>query len=180
MIRRPPRSTLFPYTTLFRSSNLGCNPASIPGCSTTATATDACGNPSITCDAGTETSIGCIHVFTPTYYATHYCNNASTCTQTFTWTVDTDAPVFTLCPAGSNLGCNPASIPGCSTTATATDACGNPSIPWDAGPETSTGCIHSITHTYTATDYCNNASTCNQTSTWTVDTDAPVFTLCPA
>src|SRR3712207_8162264 len=24
MIRRPPRSTLFPYTTLFRSSGLGC------------------------------------------------------------------------------------------------------------------------------------------------------------
>src|SRR3712207_8524338 len=30
MIRRPPRSTLFPYTTLFRSplsGNKGCNPA---------------------------------------------------------------------------------------------------------------------------------------------------------
>src|SRR5437764_4457536 len=25
MIRRPPRSTLFPYTTLFRSPPLGCN-----------------------------------------------------------------------------------------------------------------------------------------------------------
>ena len=27
MIRRPPRSTLFPYTTLFRSFNLPCQPA---------------------------------------------------------------------------------------------------------------------------------------------------------
>src|SRR2546430_6181161 len=26
MIRRPPRSTLFPYTTLFRSNNAGSNP----------------------------------------------------------------------------------------------------------------------------------------------------------
>src|SRR5258705_7275185 len=26
MIRRPPRSTLFPYTTLFRSSSAGCGP----------------------------------------------------------------------------------------------------------------------------------------------------------
>src|SRR3712207_7490760 len=25
MIRRPPRSTLFPYTTLFRSARVGCN-----------------------------------------------------------------------------------------------------------------------------------------------------------
>src|SRR5437588_2882646 len=32
MIRRPPRSTLFPYTTLFRSSTTGC--ASCPGCRT--------------------------------------------------------------------------------------------------------------------------------------------------
>src|SRR2546425_9756930 len=28
MIRRPPRSTLFPYTTLFRSWSLGCWPGS--------------------------------------------------------------------------------------------------------------------------------------------------------
>src|SRR2546430_12724025 len=27
MIRRPPRSTLFPYTTLFRSQHVGGNPA---------------------------------------------------------------------------------------------------------------------------------------------------------
>src|SRR3712207_7466738 len=32
MIRRPPRSTLFPYTTLFRSANLAGIPAiSVPG-----------------------------------------------------------------------------------------------------------------------------------------------------
>src|SRR3712207_7174001 len=29
MIRRPPRSTLFPYTTLFRSPAHGCNPARV-------------------------------------------------------------------------------------------------------------------------------------------------------
>src|SRR6202012_5433751 len=33
MIRRPPRSTLFPYTTLFRSSHLGAapDPGGLPG-----------------------------------------------------------------------------------------------------------------------------------------------------
>src|SRR5437763_5559773 len=36
MLRRPPRSTLFPYTTLFRSSSSGCMPADLP------TATPAC------------------------------------------------------------------------------------------------------------------------------------------
>src|SRR5258708_10906617 len=30
MIRRPPRSTLFPYTTLFRSSPCSCRPARRP------------------------------------------------------------------------------------------------------------------------------------------------------
>src|SRR3712207_7258576 len=30
MIRRPPRSTLFPYTTLFRSSSAGIRPTSTP------------------------------------------------------------------------------------------------------------------------------------------------------
>src|SRR2546429_9963930 len=29
MIRRPPRSTLFPYTTLFRSAHLGLTPQSV-------------------------------------------------------------------------------------------------------------------------------------------------------
>src|SRR3712207_7826009 len=30
MIRRPPRSTLFPYTTLFRSKSLKCEPIASP------------------------------------------------------------------------------------------------------------------------------------------------------
>src|SRR5579872_7578261 len=36
MIRRPPRSTLFPYTTLFRSGGTGRPSAAIPGRSLTA------------------------------------------------------------------------------------------------------------------------------------------------
>src|SRR3712207_8878434 len=31
MIRRPPRSTLFPYTTLFRSVDVVLNPLGVPG-----------------------------------------------------------------------------------------------------------------------------------------------------
>src|SRR2546427_6746861 len=33
MIRRPPRSTLFPYTTLFRSRSAAASPTSAPGAS---------------------------------------------------------------------------------------------------------------------------------------------------
>src|SRR5260370_13444276 len=36
MIRRPPRSTLFPYTTLFRSRNCASSSASRSGCSAAA------------------------------------------------------------------------------------------------------------------------------------------------
>src|SRR2546430_10814740 len=36
MIRRPPRSTLFPYTTLFRSSSAPPDPSSSSACSLTA------------------------------------------------------------------------------------------------------------------------------------------------
>src|SRR2546430_11887281 len=43
MIRRPPRSTLFPYTTLFRSRRFGCPPAS--GSEPDATARAAGRNP---------------------------------------------------------------------------------------------------------------------------------------
>src|SRR2546430_10348121 len=39
MIRRPPRSTLFPYTTLFRSSALGAARSGSPACARTADAT---------------------------------------------------------------------------------------------------------------------------------------------
>src|SRR3712207_7740145 len=39
MIRRPPRSTLFPYTTLFRSSATACRPAARTSSSRWATAT---------------------------------------------------------------------------------------------------------------------------------------------
>src|SRR5260221_10857555 len=118
MIRLPPRSTLFPYTTLFRT--LGCNPGTIPGCGT-ATATDVCSTATINCSVGNTNANGCNRSRTNTYTATDFCGNSSTCTQTFTWIVDTDAPVFTLCPPGSNLGCNPGTIPGCGTAIATAD-----------------------------------------------------------
>src|SRR5260221_6643626 len=88
MIRRPPRSTLFPYTTLFRSSCGG--PVSIsysdltnqpnPACAgnytivRTWTATDACGN-----------NIGSAHIITA-----H----------------DNSPPLFTFCSTKLTLNCS--------------------------------------------------------------------------
>src|SRR2546422_4511218 len=47
MIRRPPRSTLFPYTTLFRSSEVDASPRGCPGprgCAEASTARENGGN----------------------------------------------------------------------------------------------------------------------------------------
>src|SRR5260370_26367551 len=56
MIRRPPRSTLFPYTTLFRSPTISdvpdaiveCTGSTDPSATGTATGSDTCGTVTIT------------------------------------------------------------------------------------------------------------------------------------
>ena len=166
------------FTSCPAGSDLGCNPASIPEAGT-ATATDACGTPTITSSLGAEAGTGCSRSRTRTYTARDACGNSSTCQQVFTYVVDVTGPVFTFCPAGSNVGCNPASFPD-PGAATATDACSTPTITSVLGNEVGTGCNRSKTRTYTAIDACGNSSTCQQTFTYTVDVTAPVFTSCPA
>src|SRR3712207_7146430 len=52
MIRRPPRSTLFPYTTLFRSRRAGAFPQSMDGCGLLAGDEEhACVDPGFGCTA---------------------------------------------------------------------------------------------------------------------------------
>src|SRR2546426_5773299 len=60
MIRRPPRSTLFPYTTLFRSSAFTCQQTPFIGSQTLSRITQACCSES---DAGImECSAGKLHL----------------------------------------------------------------------------------------------------------------------
>jgi hypothetical protein len=158
-------------------SDLGCNPSGVPGPGA-ATATDDCGTPMITNALGSVIQNGCLRTQTRTYTATDGCGNTATCTQVFTWIVDVTAPVFTFCPPGSDLGCNPAGVPAPSA-ATATDACGTPLITSSLGAITSNGCLREQSRTYTATDGCGNTATCIQVFTWTEDVTVPVFTFCP-
>ena len=158
-------------------ANLGCNPAGVPAAGT-ATATDACGSPTIISSLGAITVNGCLRSQTRTYTATDACLNSSTCAQIFTWTEDLTAPAFTFCPPGENLGCNPAGVPAAGV-ATATDACGSPTIISALGAITANGCDRSQTRTYTATDACGNASICLQIFTWKEDLEPPTFTFCP-
>jgi hypothetical protein len=160
-------------------SDLGCNPSGVPAAGA-ATATDNCDqNVSITSSLGSVSGPACARSQTRTYTATDDCNNSTTCTQTFTWVDDLTGPVFTFCPPGSNLGCNPGGVPAAGA-ATATDNCDqNVSITSSLGSITGPSCSRSQTRTYTATDDCNNSTTCTQTFTWVDDLTGPVFTFCP-
>src|SRR3712207_7996351 len=59
MIRRPPRSTLFPYTTLFRSLRAAATASPVPrGCSCTATVTPSNAF-AVSAEATTTSGSGC-------------------------------------------------------------------------------------------------------------------------
>src|SRR2546429_5322159 len=93
MIRRPPRSTLFPYTTLFRSSSTIECPATPEF--TTPTATDECDpNPTLTfADVTTPGKWPQNLSVTRTWTSTDHCGIISTKSQTIS-VVDTTAPVI--------------------------------------------------------------------------------------
>jgi hypothetical protein len=157
------------------SQNLGCNPSTFPGPGT-ATATDNCGAANVTAGplgAPVNTN-GCNWTRTRIYTATDACGNTSTCSQVFTYTVDTIAPVFTFCPPAMDLGCNPTAIPPAGE-ATATDNCGGtPVITAYITPVIKTGCNKTRSRIYVATDACGNTATCEQVYTWRQDTKPPV------
>jgi hypothetical protein len=167
-------ATLPVFTFCPSGADLGCNPQEGIPAPEVATATDNNGTPSIISALGEESVEGCLHSQTRTYTATDACGNSATCTQVFTWTVDTTPPAFTFCPSGAYLGCNPTGVPA-PDVATATDACGTPSITSALGEESAVGCLYSQTRTYTATDACGNSSTCTQEFTWRVDLEGPIF-----
>jgi hypothetical protein len=100
-------------------------------------------------------------------------NCSATC-EKIVKVVDTENPVFTFCPPGSDLGCNPTGLPA-PGAATASDNCGAPVISSALGEITSIGCGRSQTRTYTATDGCGRTATCEQVFTWTVDLIKPVI-----
>ena len=187
-LQQEPQHGLQMYTgpTITTSGNplaLGCNPsaATIDGALGTATATDACGIPTVTFTNGSISSAGCGRTQTRTFTAIDACGNTSTAARTATWTADVSAPTITTSGNALALGCNPsaATIDGALGTATATDACGIPTVTFTNGSISSTACGRSQTRTFTAIDGCGNTSTALRTATWTDDPTPPIIT-CPA
>src|SRR5207247_2815972 len=104
----------------------------------------------VTCSSVDATN-GCHYTRTLTYAAVDLCNNTNTCSQVISWTVDITPPTFTLCPASTNLGCNPATIPGCDLSpgnVAATDDCSVPVITCSTN-DLLNGCLHTRKLSYT-------------------------------
>ncbi len=169
------------------SSN--CNPTSIPTCGTAIlpTASDECGAVTVTCSQAADVVTGCNNSRTLTFTATNACSGlSSTCTRTYTWTVDNTGPVFTNCPSVPiNLGCN-VPTPNCTTVATlgitVGDGCsGTLTATCKTNlPIVTNICQRTLSFTLTAVDSCNNTSTCQVVYNWTIDTNRPTYTAFPA
>ena len=175
--------TTAPTVTVPAGSNLGCNPATLPtdaSVKALVTATDNCGVPTVNV-SHVDTNSGCVVTRTFTVTATDGCGNTSAAqTVVYNWTADTTPPTVTV-PTGSNLGCNPATLPtdaSVKALVTATDNCSVPSVNV-THVDTNSGCAVTRTFTVTATDGCGNTSAAQTVVyTWTADTTPPSIT-CP-
>jgi hypothetical protein len=167
----PPTFTGYNYADV----NLGCNPANPDGSLGTATATDGCGAVTITSADGSVVSSGCNRSKTRTFTATDGCLNTSTTSRTVRWIADLTSPTLTTGGTTLSLGCNPSAsdINDALGTATATDACGTPTVVPTDGPLQSSGCSRSQKRIFTATDGCNNTVTACRVVTWTYDVTSP-------
>ncbi len=164
------------FTGSYADINLGCNPAYPEGAMGTATATDACGEVTITSVGLGTVYDGCNRSITRRFMARDNCGNRSFITRTVRWIVDLSPPTFTGSYTDINLGCNPVDPQGSLGTATATDVCGLVTITSQDGSIVSNGCNRSRTRKFTASDGCLNISTTSRTVKWIEDITPPSFT----
>src|ERR1043165_8136417 len=121
---------------------------------------------------------GCVHTQTRTFIATDHCGNTETVSRTVSWIVDLTKPVFTGSCSAIDLDCNPtaSAIEAALGSASATAGCSTPSISASDNTENVSGCVHTQTRTFIATDHCGNTETVSRTVSWIVDVTKPVFT----
>jgi hypothetical protein len=119
------------------ATNLGCNPSAsnITAALGSATASDACGAPTLTISNSAVSSTGCSRSQTRTWTAIDGCGNSATTSRIVNWVVDLTPPTFTGSYTSVTLACNPtaSNITAALGTATATDACGSPTISFTDG-----------------------------------------------
>jgi len=108
---------------------LTCATNKIISCATTLsfdlpTVVDPCCTNQLVSQFGNDVTNGtpCAQAITRTWLYVDCCGSSNFCSQTVT-VINTTPPVFTNCPASTNLGCNPASIPGWDQNVRAVDSC---------------------------------------------------------
>src|SRR5260221_1848407 len=156
MIRRPPRSTLFPYTTLFRS-------------------TDTCSGATISYSDVTNAVCGGTYTILRTWTAKDACTNIASCVQTIT--VQYTNPTSVTCPGDVTVYCPAVTRTNNTGVATATDTCSSATISYSDVTNAACGGTYTILRTWTAKDACTNIASCVQTIT-VQDTNPPSIT-CP-
>src|SRR5678809_1328976 len=164
--------------------DLGCNPQSLPSDSSILAqvqVSDNCGVLS-TNVSHVDATNGCGATRTFKIVATDNCLNKVTNTVAYTFTVDAIAPQITTAPSGSDLGCNPQSLPSDSSILAqvqVSDNCGVLSTNVSHVDATN-GCGATRTFKIVATDNCLNKVTNTVAYTFTVDAIAPQITTAPS
>ncbi|MCC6725719.1 MAG: DUF11 domain-containing protein, partial [Saprospiraceae bacterium] len=161
------------------TTDLGCNPGTLPSCDPTVTASSECGAATVVCTAGTITSNGCNRSQIFTYVATGACGLTSTCTRTFTWTVPQGAsltiPVNTTTPACQTQAAVNAAFASWLATATFTGGCN--AVLTNNNTGAPPFCGGSTTVTFTVTNGCGPGN--NGQATFTVAAAPPPSLTCP-
>jgi hypothetical protein len=159
-----------PVLTISGSGNLGCNPdpEEINAALGVASAFDGCAAPTLVTSTGPVVTNGCNRSQTRTFSSIDACGNFASASRTVTWIVDISPPVFIGDYSTVNLGVDPdpTNISAALDGATASDACGTPTLTFSNGPVISNSCDLSQTRTFTAIDGCANISTISRTVIW--------------
>jgi hypothetical protein len=171
------RDITAPVLTIPANVTIECGAVSAPTATGTATATDGCGNATVSFSDSIAIPCPGSQIITRTWLAVDLCGNASSANQIIT-VGDTIAPVLT-CPPNVTLSCPADTSTNANGVATAIDACGSAVITFSDSVTNQCGSTQTIFRRWTATDSCGNTASAVQTIA-VEDKTAPVIAALPA